>query len=91
MGWLVLWKIIVRDGIDMYTTLIEIDGQTYHAQEFYNEEGENVIDTTLILDEDGDMIPANVCLCHAYEPSECCCATTDWENWNYDEDYWEEC
>ena len=38
------------------------------------------------------MIPASICLCYAYEPSECCCATTSWEDWKYydDEDYWEE-
>ena len=78
MGWLLLWKITVRDGIDMSLTLIEIDGNLYHAQEFYDEEGENVVDTILILDEDGEMIPASICLCHAYEPSECVCATTSW-------------
>ena len=90
MGWLLLWKITVRDGIDMSLTLIEVDGSLYHAQEFYDEDGENVIDTTPILDEDGDMIPANICLCYAYEPSECCCATTAWKNWNYEEYYWDE-
>ena len=74
----------------MPLTLIEIDGNLYHAQEFYDEDGENVIDTTPILDDDGDMIPANICLCYAYEPSECCCATTAWKNWNYEEYYWDE-
>ena len=29
----------------MSLTLIEIDGQLYHAQDIYDEEGENVIDT----------------------------------------------
>ena len=66
----------------MSLTLIEIDGNLYHAQEFYDEDGENVIDTTPILDEDGEMAPASICLCQAYEPSECCCATTAWKNWN---------
>ena len=37
----------------MPLTLIEIDGNLYHAQEFYDEEGENVVDTIPILDEDG--------------------------------------
>lgn len=75
----------------MSPTLIERDGQLYHAQDIYDTEGENVIDTIPILDEAGEMIPASVCLCHAYDPSECCCATTAWENWKYyDEDYWEE-
>ena len=91
MGWLVLWKITVRDGFDMSLTLIEIDGNLYHAQDIYDEEGENVIDTIPILDEDDEMIPASVCLCYAFEPSECVCATTAWKDWNYDdEDYWEE-
>ena len=61
MGWLLLWKITVRDGIDMSLTLIEVDGSLYHAQEFYDEEGENVVDTIPILDEDGEMaLPAFV-------------------------------
>ena len=80
-----LWKIIVRDGIDMSLTLIEIDDNLYHAQESYDEEGENVVDTIPILDEDGKMIPASICLCYAYSPSECVCATTAWKNWKYDE------
>ena len=82
MGWLLLWKITVRDGIDMSLTLIEVDGNLQHAQEFYDEEGENVIDTITILNEDGEMAPASICLCQVYEPSECCCATTAWKNWN---------
>lgn len=56
----------------MSLTLIESDGNLQHAQEFYDEEGENVIDTITILDEDGEMAPASICLCQAYEPSECC-------------------
>ena len=74
----------------MSLTLIEIDGQLYHAQDIYDEYDENVIDTVPFVDEDGELIPASVCLCHAYEPGECCCATTAWENWKYDEDYWED-
>ena len=74
----------------MSLTLIESDGNLQHAQEFYDEEGENVVDTIPILDEDGEMAPASICLCHAYEPSECCCATTAWKNWNYEEYYWDE-
>lgn len=70
-------------------TLLEIDGQLYHAQDIYDEEGENVIDSIPILDEGGEMIPVSVCLCYAYEPGECCCGTTAWEGWEYDdEDYW---
>lgn len=74
----------------MSLTLIEINGQLYHTQDIYDEEGENVIDTIPILDEDGEMISASVCICYAFEPDECCCATTAWENWKYDEDYWED-
>ena len=36
----------------MSLTLIEIDGQLCHAQDIYDTEGENVIDTIPILDED---------------------------------------
>lgn len=75
----------------MSLTLIEIDGQLYHAQDIYDEYDENVIDTVPFVDEDGELIPASVCLCYAFEPGECCCATTAWEGWRYDnEDYWEE-
>lgn len=74
----------------MSLTLIEIDGQLYHAQDIYDEYDENVIDTVPFVDEDGELIPASVCICYAFEPGECCCATTAWEGWEYDnEDYWE--
>ena len=73
----------------MSLTLIEINGNLYHAQQFLDEDGENVIDTIPILDEDGTLIPSDVCICYAQEPGECCCATTAWEGWSYDE-YWEE-
>lgn len=47
-------------------------------------------EVTYYLDENGDMIPASYCLCYAHEPSECCCATTAWEGWEYDdEEYWD--
>ena len=45
----------------MSLTLIESDGNLQHAQEFYDEEGENVVGTIPILDEDGEMaLPAFV-------------------------------
>jgi hypothetical protein len=69
----------------MSLTLIEINGDLYHAQDLYDEDGENVVDTIEILDEDGEMIPASICLCYAFEPGECCCATTAWENYRYDD------
>ena len=36
----------------MSLTLIEIDGKLYHAQDIYDEEGENVIDTVPFVNED---------------------------------------
>lgn len=71
----------------MSLTLIEINGELYHAQDLYDEDGENVVDTIEILDEDGEMIPASICLCYAFEPGECCCATTAWEGHRYE---WED-
>ena len=76
----------------MLTTKLHEDGELYHAQ--YVWDTENIrYDTRLgddnlefILDEDGDMIPAYVCLCYAREPSECCCGCTSWDDENY-EDY----
>ena len=31
----------------------------------------------LILDTDGKPIPTSTCICHAYEPNECCCGAWD--------------
>lgn len=45
-----------------------IDGEDYHTQG-----GE------LILDENGDAIPAFICLCAAHSSSECCCGAWDRE------------
>jgi len=52
---------------------------------FYDEDGENVVATIPILDLDDKMIPARICICHAFELEECCCATTAWENYRYDD------
>lgn len=38
------------------------------------------------FDELGNKIPEQVCLCFAYEPSECCCDCTSWGNYS-DSDY----
>ena len=35
-------------------------------------------DGDFLLDEDGDPIPLSVCICHAYEASECCCDCDSW-------------
>ena len=38
-----------------------------------------------ILDENDNPIPIDKCICGAYNPSECGCQTTCWDNYNYDE------
>lgn len=71
----------------MMLTSIEIDGKTYHARREWGDGSEQYKDdATPILDEDGNLIPIEVCLCYAYTPTECCCATTSWENYRYDDD-----
>ena len=70
----------------MSLTLIEVDGELYHADELFYEDGE-YFDSAPILDENYEMIPASVCLCYAFEPGECCCATTAWEGYRYE---WED-
>lgn len=56
----------------------------YHTRDYYDEEG-NIVRTELILDCDGEPIPKSVCLCHAYEPNECCCgAWDDVKDWDYE-------
>lgn len=37
------------------------------------------------LDENNNPIPIDKCICGAYNPSECGCHTTCWDNYNYDE------
>ena len=49
MGWLLLWKITVMDGIDMSLTLIEVDGGLYHAQDIYDDESDTCLATIPIL------------------------------------------
>lgn len=69
-------------------TSIEIDGKAYHARREWDDDLEQYKDEAeLILDEDGDPISLDVCLCHAYTPTECCCATTSWKNYRYDDDF----
>lgn len=64
---------------------IEIDGCWYHAQYVYDDDDGTVIGLDPILDEEGDLIPTTECICHAYEPSECCCgAWDDVNDWYYD-------
>lgn len=64
------------------------DGLLYHAQREYDDSTEDYKEESeFILDENGDKIPAHICLCFAHEPSECCCATTSWEGYRYDDNY----
>jgi hypothetical protein len=62
-------------------TLIEIDGKLFHASEKYDQNTGEFIGEEVLLDENGNMIPARICLCFAHEPSECCCATTSWSKY----------
>jgi hypothetical protein len=68
-------------------TDIEIDGERYHAQfDRYDDELGKWVDPVPILEENGDLIPLSICICFAYESSECCCNTTSWINYDYDYD-----
>lgn len=60
---------------------IEIDGKWYHATPVWDMKTGEVLRIAPLCDEDGDLIPLSVCLCFAYEPSECTCATTSWKNY----------
>jgi hypothetical protein len=68
-------------------THVEIDGELYHAQYEYDDDG-NIVDTRLITDEDDQPIRSTICICHAFEPNECSCGAWDeWDDvtdWNYD-------
>ena len=71
----------------MLTSKEHTDGNIYHARYLLNEEGTDYSEESeFILDETGALIPITACLCHAYEPGECCCATTSWEDYRYDDD-----
>ena len=51
------------------------------------EQAEEYFDECLVplLDEKNNPIPIDKCICGAYNPSECGCYTTCWDNYNYDE------
>ena len=63
--------------------IIEIDGKKFHADD----------DGVVILDEDGEPIPAHICLCFAHCPSECGCGAWciplpgDDDDWLINDDY----
>lgn len=52
---------------DPYNTIM-IKGEGFHA----------TIDGELYLDSDGKRVPKYICLCHAYEASECICGAWDY-------------
>ena len=67
----------------MFST-IELDGTEYHARAgSWDDEG-NVLTWDLVPDENGEPIPADICLCFAHSASECCCGA-----W-YRDHYWED-
>lgn len=76
----------------MLTTMYvddECDGLEYlvHAEDIFDENGD-YSHTEAILDENGEYIPATICLCHAHEPSECCCGcVTNWPDYPQPYDY----
>ena len=62
---------------------LTIDGISYHAQGIrYNHEAGCYEDYELILDCDGEPIPSDICLCHAYTSDECCCGAWDRESYS---------
>jgi hypothetical protein len=67
----------------------EFDGDTYDTLIFDVDlnAAEHYFDNCLVpvLDEDNNPIPIDKCICGAYNPSECGCQTTCWDNYNYDE------
>ena len=70
----------------------EFDGDTYDTLllEVGLNAAEEYFDSYLvpILDENDNPIPIDKCICGAYNPSECGCQTTCWDNYNYnDGDY----
>lgn len=64
----------------MYCRIVTDDG-VFHGQMVYTDDGEFIGEELII--EDGEPIPIDKCLCFAYEPGECCCATTSWVNYKY--------
>lgn len=72
----------------MLTLKEHTDGKFYHAEYLYSEELQDYETEAIFLtDDDGELFPASICLCSAYEPGECCCATTSWERYDYELDY----
>lgn len=61
----------------MNLTKVEIEGKEYHAYLDILDDGyESVV---LITYNDGDPIPTYVCICAAYDVTECVCGAWDLE------------
>jgi hypothetical protein len=71
----------------MLTVAQDQDGNWYHWQMGYNNDTEEYEGGEWVLDEADNKIPDHICLCFAYEPGECCCGCTSWDNYRYDD--WE--
>ena len=66
---------------------IEIDGCWYHAQQYWPDGQDEPSDELVpILEENGDLIPATICICFAHSSSECCCGAwsirSDWDSYD---------
>ena len=74
----------------MTLCIVDHNGGKYHAQLQLDDDGNSTGKYQLILDEDDDPIPANVCICHAFEPNECICGAWDDVDVNewYDDSVW---
>lgn len=61
------------------------DEGKYHTKTVYDEDDEP-IGFRYILDENGNKIPLEICICYAREPSECGCNCNSWGDYHYDDD-----
>jgi len=61
----------------------------YHTETIYDEDDEP-IGYKCILDENGNKIPLELCICAAHDYSECGCGCTSWNqsSWSDCEDGW---
>jgi len=64
--------------------IIELNDNLYHATPVWVDD-EPTESLEPLLDEHGDMIPASICICHAWSANECSCGAwdislnTEWE------------
>lgn len=85
----------------IYAQDIEPDDEDkFHTNTLYDEEGYEVIGWEYVLDEDGNKVPLEICICAAKNSSECACSCTSWyesswsdcdeEGWYDEQMEWEE-